>query len=56
MNIKKKDSTAILNSLYGGVVPNRGIEYILVGRLDEYESVRNYDKNTGFDEIEFKRK
>lgn len=39
LKIKKKDSTAILNSLYGGVVPNRGIEYILVGRLDEAKQI-----------------
>ncbi|HAF0292533.1 TPA: hypothetical protein G9C53_004932, partial [Salmonella enterica subsp. enterica serovar Typhimurium var. 5-] len=31
MNIKKRDSTAILNSLSGGVVPSRGLQYILVG-------------------------
>ena len=29
---------------------------IVIGVLEEYESVRNYDKNTGFDEIGFKRK
>ncbi|HWQ41446.1 MAG TPA: ATP-binding protein [Desulfosporosinus sp.] len=33
--IRKKDSTAILNSLYGGVVPNRGLEHIMVGRKEE---------------------
>ncbi|HEY8908733.1 MAG TPA: ATP-binding protein [Desulfosporosinus sp.] len=33
--LRKKDSTAILNSLYGGVVPNRGLEYIMVGRKEE---------------------
>lgn len=35
MNIKKRDSTAILNSLSGGVVPSRGLQYILVGRTHE---------------------
>ena len=35
MNIKKRDSTAILNSLSGGVVPSRGLQYILVGRSEE---------------------
>ncbi|MEH7251805.1 ATP-binding protein [Neobacillus niacini] len=35
MNIKKRDSTAILNSLSGGVVPSRGLQYILVGRTLE---------------------
>ncbi len=33
--LRKKDSTAILNSLYGGVVPNRGLEHIMVGRKEE---------------------
>ncbi|BAU29077.1 P-loop uncharacterized protein DUF2791 [Aneurinibacillus soli] len=41
MKIKKKDSTAILNSLYGGVVPNRGLEYILVGRAEEAKQILN---------------
>ncbi|WP_419882552.1 ATP-binding protein [Peribacillus sp. B-H-3] len=35
MNIKRRDSTAILNSLSGGVVPSRGLQYILVGRAQE---------------------
>lgn len=35
MKIKKRDSTAILNSLSGGVVPSRGLQYILVGRTQE---------------------
>lgn len=35
MNIKKRDSTAILNALAGGVVPSRGLQYILVGRTQE---------------------
>lgn len=29
---------------------------VVIGILEEYESVRNYDKNTDFGEIEFKRK
>ena len=33
--LRKKDSTAILNSLYGGVVPNRGLEHVMVGRKEE---------------------
>lgn len=37
--MKKKDSTIILNSLYGGVVPNRGLEHILVGRTDEAKQI-----------------
>lgn len=39
MKIKKRDSTAILNSLAGGVVPNRGIHYIMVGRTEEAEQI-----------------
>jgi hypothetical protein len=39
VKIKKKDSTAILNSLSGGVVPNRGLEYIMVGRTDEAKQI-----------------
>lgn len=35
MKIKKRDSTAIFNSLSGGVVPSRGLQYIMVGRKDE---------------------
>ncbi|GFZ90504.1 biotin carboxylase [Compostibacillus humi] len=39
MKIKKRDSTAILNSLAGGVVPNRGLHYIMVGRTEEAEQI-----------------
>lgn len=39
MKLKRKDSTIILNSLYGGVVPSRGIEHILVGRVDEAKQI-----------------
>lgn len=39
MKIKRKDSTIILNSLYGGVVPNRGLEHILVGRTEEAKQI-----------------
>jgi hypothetical protein len=39
LKIKKRDSTAILNSLAGGVVPNRGIHYIMVGRTEEAEQI-----------------
>jgi len=41
MKIKKKDSTSILNSLAGGVVPNRGLEYIMVGRKEEATQIFN---------------
>jgi len=34
-NIKPKESTAIINALSGGVVPNVGIQYITVGRSEE---------------------
>jgi len=37
--IRKKDSTAILNSLFGGVVPNRGLEHIMVGRKAEVTQI-----------------
>ena len=37
--LRKKDSTAILNSLYGGVVPNRGLEHIMVGRKEEVTQI-----------------
>ena len=39
MKIKRKDSTIILNSLYGGVVPVRGLEHVLVGRTDEAKQI-----------------
>jgi len=39
MKIKKKDSQAIISSLSGGVVPNRGLEYILVGRTEEAKQI-----------------
>lgn len=39
MKIRKKDSQAILNSLAGGVVPSRGLEYIMVGRADEAKQI-----------------
>lgn len=39
MRIKKRDSSAILNSLSGGVVPNRGIQHIMVGRTDEANQI-----------------
>ncbi|EZH68067.1 biotin carboxylase [Bacillaceae bacterium JMAK1] len=39
MNIKKKDSTAILNALSGGVVPSRGLQYVMVGRQQEADQI-----------------
>ncbi|WP_051775923.1 ATP-binding protein [Paenibacillus tyrfis] len=37
--IRKKDSSAILQSLAGGVVPRTGLEHIIVGRRQETEQV-----------------
>lgn len=45
MKIKKRDSSAILNSLSGGVVPNRGLHHIMVGRTREAEQILNDLKN-----------
>lgn len=39
MNINKRDSQAILNSLDGGVVPSRGLQHILVGRTAEANQI-----------------
>ncbi len=39
MNIKKRDSSAVLNSLSGGVVPSRGLQYIMVGRAEEAKQI-----------------
>lgn len=40
MSVRKKDSTAILNALSGGVVPGRGLQHIMVGRADEARQIR----------------
>lgn len=39
MKISKRDSTVILNALTGGVVPSRGLQYIMVGRVKEAQQV-----------------
>lgn len=39
MNIRKRESTAILNSLAGAVVPSRGLQYIMVGRAEEAQQI-----------------
>lgn len=39
MKINKRDFAAILNSLNGGVVPNRGIQHIMVGRTEEARQI-----------------
>ena len=35
MKIKRRDSADILNALVGGVVPKRGLQYIMVGHEAE---------------------
>lgn len=39
MDIKKRDSLAILNALTSGVVPSRGLQYITVGRVAEMKQI-----------------
>lgn len=39
MNIKKRDSATILTALSGGVVPGRGLQYIMVGRTEEAQQI-----------------
>lgn len=39
MNIKKRDSGVILNALQGGVVPAKGLQYIMVGRAEEANQI-----------------
>lgn len=39
LKIKKRDSSAILNSLQGGVVPNRGLHHVMVGRTEEADQI-----------------
>lgn len=39
INIKKRDSAPILNALSGGVVPNRGLQHIMVGRTEEAQQI-----------------
>jgi hypothetical protein len=41
LKIKKRDSSSILNSLGGGVVPSRGLHHIMVGRTDEADQILN---------------
>ncbi|WP_136479680.1 ATP-binding protein [Acetivibrio thermocellus] len=40
MKIKRRDSADILNALAGGVVPKRGLQYIMVGREAEMKQIR----------------
>lgn len=53
--IKKKESTAILNALKGGVVPRAGIHHISVGRSEETEAVIGSLNNvlSGNSEVKF---
>lgn len=39
LKIKKRDSTSILNSLSGGVVPSRGLHHVMVGRTEEAKQI-----------------
>jgi hypothetical protein len=41
MNIKKRESTTIIKALEGGVVPSKGLEYIMVGRTEEAKQILN---------------
>lgn len=41
LNIPKRVSTALLNSLGSGVTPRIGLEYIAVGRKNEIETLLN---------------
>lgn len=41
LKIKKRDSSSILNSLGGGVVPSRGLHHIMVGRTEEADQILN---------------
>jgi len=40
MRIKRRDSADILSALAGGVVPKRGLQYIMVGREAEMKQIR----------------
>jgi len=40
MKIKRRDSADILSALAGGVVPKRGLQYIMVGREAEMKQIR----------------
>ncbi|ADL68483.1 conserved hypothetical protein [Thermoanaerobacterium thermosaccharolyticum DSM 571] len=40
MKIKRRDSADILNALAGGVVPSRGLQYIIVGREAEMRQIK----------------
>jgi hypothetical protein len=40
-NLKKRESTAIINSLLAGVVPRTGIQHITVGRTKEIDAALN---------------
>lgn len=39
MKIKKRDSAAIIDALSSGVVPRRGLQYIMVGRVEEVKQI-----------------
>lgn len=55
IQLKPKESAAIVNALSGGVVPNSGIQHITVGRADETKAIVESLNNvsTGNSEIRF---
>jgi hypothetical protein len=55
VQLKPKESAAIINALSGGVVPNTGIQHITVGRADETKAVVDSLNNvsTGNSEMRF---
>lgn len=55
IQLKPKESAAIVNALAGGVVPHTGIQHITVGRADETKAVVDSLNNvsTGNSEIRF---
>ncbi len=53
--ISNEDGDVFGGHLEYGCLVNTTCE-VVIGILEEYESVRNYDKNTDFGEIEFSKK
>lgn len=55
IQLKPKESAAIINALSGGVVPHTGIQHITVGRADETKAIVDSLNNvsTGNSEIRF---
>lgn len=55
ISISDSEGTVFGGHLEEGCLINTTCE-VVIGILEEYESVRNYDKNTDFGEIEFTKK